>query len=99
VAPANLASFDGFFSRMPQAITAALLQAIAADGPGVAEDEVRAIKVPTLVIGHGRDEVHPLAYAEALAALIREPASPGSPPRPMTPPATLPISVTRSAPS
>jgi pimeloyl-ACP methyl ester carboxylesterase len=69
-APDNLASLNGFFSRKPQAVTGALLQKIASDGPGVSEDEVRAIRVPTLVIGHGRDEVHPLGHAEALGALI-----------------------------
>ena len=40
VAPDNLASLRGFFSREPQAITAALLQAIAADGPGVSEEDL-----------------------------------------------------------
>jgi pimeloyl-ACP methyl ester carboxylesterase len=70
IAPDNLASLTGFFAREPQAVTAALLQAIASDGPGVSEDEARAIAVPTLIIGHGRDAIHPLAHAEALAALI-----------------------------
>jgi pimeloyl-ACP methyl ester carboxylesterase len=69
-APDNLASLRGFFSRGPLAVTAALLQRISADGPGVSEAEARAIRVPTLVIGTGRDAVHPLALAEALAALI-----------------------------
>ncbi len=69
-APDNLASLLGFFARPPQAVTAALLRAIASDGPGIAEDAVRALAVPTLVIGHGRDAVHPLAYANDLAALI-----------------------------
>ena len=41
IAPDNLASLRGFFSREPQAITAALLQAIAADGPGVSEEDLR----------------------------------------------------------
>ena len=36
----------------------------------MAEDDIRRIAVPTLVIGHGRDLAHPLAHAEALAALI-----------------------------
>jgi pimeloyl-ACP methyl ester carboxylesterase len=69
-APDNLASLLGFFERKPQEITAALLTAIAADGPGVKPDEVRAIAVPTLVIGHGRDLAHPFEHAEALAGLI-----------------------------
>jgi pimeloyl-ACP methyl ester carboxylesterase len=37
VAPDNLASLRTFFSREPQATTAALLQSIASDGPGVSE--------------------------------------------------------------
>jgi len=69
-APDNLASLLGFFDRPAQAVTAALLQAIAADGPGVSEEQVRAVAVPTLIVGHGRDLVHPLAHARALATLI-----------------------------
>lgn len=69
-APDNLASLVGFFDRAPQPITAALLRAIAADGPGVSGPEVRAIAIPTLVIGHGDDFVHPLAHARSLAGLI-----------------------------
>jgi pimeloyl-ACP methyl ester carboxylesterase len=69
-APDNLASLEGFFSREPARITAALLQAIAADGPGIEEAELGAIRVPTLVIGHRRDVVHPLGFAEVLAARI-----------------------------
>ena len=57
-APDNLASLRGFFGR--PAAFGRLLQAIAADGPGVAEDDIRRIAVPTLVIGHGRDLAHPL---------------------------------------
>jgi pimeloyl-ACP methyl ester carboxylesterase len=71
-APDNLASLLGFFDRPAPATTAALLTAIAADGPGpgVDEAEVRRIAVPTLVIGHADDLVHPLAYARRLAATI-----------------------------
>jgi len=69
-APDNLASLLGFFDRSAPAVTAALLQAIAADGPGISEEQVRAIAVPTLIIGHGRDLVHPLAYARTFAMLI-----------------------------
>jgi pimeloyl-ACP methyl ester carboxylesterase len=69
-APDNLASLTGFFAREPQAITAALLTRIAADGPGVTRDQLAALRLPVLVIGHTQDEAHPLAYAEALAALI-----------------------------
>lgn len=69
-APDNLASLQGFFSRAEPVAFGGLLSAIAADGPGIAEEELRAIEVPTLVIGHGHDLAHPLAHAETLARLI-----------------------------
>lgn len=69
-APDNLASLNGFFSREPLRVTAALLQAIAADGPGVTEAQLREIAVPTLVLGTKQDVVHPLAHALTLASLI-----------------------------
>ena len=69
-APDNLASLIGFFAREPIAVTAALLQTISSDGPGVSPAELGMIRVPTLVISHGRDIVHPLDHAEALARLI-----------------------------
>jgi pimeloyl-ACP methyl ester carboxylesterase len=69
-APDNLASLRGFFSREPLAVTAALLTAISADGPRVVDDEVRALRLPTLVIAHDRDAIHPHAHAVALAGLI-----------------------------
>ena len=70
IAPDNLASLRGFFSREPQAITAALLQAIAADGPGVSEEDLRNLETPTLVIGHDIDYIHPFSYAATLSRLI-----------------------------
>jgi pimeloyl-ACP methyl ester carboxylesterase len=72
IAPDNLSTLEGFFARAPLAITAALLQRISADGPGVSDDEVRAIRVPTLILAHGRDTLHPLGLAESLASLIPE---------------------------
>jgi len=48
----------------------ALLQCIALDGPEVLSAEVRALTVPTLVIGHGADDIHPWSHAQALAALL-----------------------------
>jgi pimeloyl-ACP methyl ester carboxylesterase len=69
-APDNLASLRGFFSREPQATTAALLQAIAADGPGVSEEDLRNLEIPTLIIGHDIDYIHPLSYAAAISRLI-----------------------------
>jgi len=70
-APDNLASLTGFFARQPIKVTAALLTAISNDGPGVTEEEVRALQIPTLVIGHQKDLIHPLSHARALAELIR----------------------------
>ena len=69
-APDNLATLKGFFHRPDLVSTAALLKAIPADGPGVSLDEVKALRVPTLVIGHKRDVIHPLAHAHALAEAI-----------------------------
>jgi pimeloyl-ACP methyl ester carboxylesterase len=69
-APDNLASLLGFFDRPAATATAALLAAIAVDGPGVSEAEAQRIAVPTLVIGNRDDLVHPLAYARRLAATI-----------------------------
>jgi len=66
----NLASLLGFFDRPDAAEFAAVLKAIAADGPGVSEAEARRLSVPVLVIGHADDLVHPLSYAQWLAALI-----------------------------
>ncbi|WP_051329138.1 alpha/beta fold hydrolase [Geminicoccus roseus] len=69
-APDNLASLRGFFARAPQPVTAALLRQVSADGPGVPAAALAALGLPTLVLGHGRDEVHPFGHAVALAQLI-----------------------------
>ncbi|MDX0107676.1 alpha/beta fold hydrolase [Sinorhizobium meliloti] len=69
-APDNLASLTGFFAREPIEVTAALLTAVSKDGPGVTEADLARIAVPTLVIGHERDLVHPIAPARALAEKI-----------------------------
>ncbi|MCO6049194.1 alpha/beta hydrolase [Mesorhizobium sp. RP14(2022)] len=68
--PDNLQSLQGFFSREPLAVTANLLSAIAADGPGITEAELAALPIPTLVLGTEEDFIHPLDHAEKLAALI-----------------------------
>jgi pimeloyl-ACP methyl ester carboxylesterase len=70
VAPDNLASLMSFFDREPVAVTARLLTAIAADGPGVTEAALRRLTVPTLVIGTERDAVHPWSFAHTIADLI-----------------------------
>lgn len=69
-APDNLASLRGFFTRAPLSVTSALLTRISADEPGVSRQQIAALRIPTLVIGHERDVVHPLAMARELAALI-----------------------------
>jgi len=69
-APDNLATMRGLFDRAPQAVTAALLTRISIDGPGVGEDEVRALGIPVLVIGHRRDIIHPIEHARTLAGLL-----------------------------
>ena len=69
-APDNLASLLKFFSVPEPLATAQLLDRISADGPGVTLEQIRALKVPTLVIAHGFDAVHPLDYGRTIAAEI-----------------------------
>lgn len=68
--PDNLASLLGNFDKAEPAMISSLLAAIAADGPGVSEAEVRAIKVPTLIIGNAQDYIHPMSHAQWLAQRI-----------------------------
>ena len=70
--PDNLASLLNNFVKPDLTMTSKLLAAIATDGPRVTEDEVRAIKVPTLIIGNAQDYIHPMAHAEWLAARIAD---------------------------
>jgi pimeloyl-ACP methyl ester carboxylesterase len=69
-APDNLASLLKFFDRPDPATTSDLLGGIANDGPGVTRLQAASIRVPTLVIGHEIDYVHPVAYARELASII-----------------------------
>ena len=69
-APDNLASLLGFFQRKPRAVTAALLTRIALDGPGISGSELSALAMPTLVVGHDDDVIHPWSHAQRLAAVI-----------------------------
>lgn len=69
-APDNLASLKSFFTRAPQAETARLLTTISADGPGITEADLRALRLPTLICSTAQDAIHPAAHAQALAALI-----------------------------
>jgi pimeloyl-ACP methyl ester carboxylesterase len=70
MAPDNLASLKGFFSRVPQADTARLLTAISADGPGITAANLTALSLPALICATTEDAIHPAAHAEALARLI-----------------------------
>ena len=69
-APDNLASLLKFFSVPEPTATAQLLARISVDGPGVTLGQIRALRVPALVIAHGFDAVHPLDYGRAIAAEI-----------------------------
>jgi pimeloyl-ACP methyl ester carboxylesterase len=69
-APDNLASLLKFFDRPDPATTSDLLGGIANDDPGVTRLQAAAIGVPTLVIGHEIDYVHPVMYARELASVI-----------------------------
>ena len=69
-APDNLASLQTFFAREPIGVTAALLSSISRDGPGVTVAQVRALKIPTLIIATAKDYIHPLSYAHALHDMI-----------------------------
>jgi pimeloyl-ACP methyl ester carboxylesterase len=69
-APDNLASLLKFFDRPDSAIASQLLNAIAIDGPGISETDLRELRLPTLVIGNAIDWVHPLDHAIKLAAVI-----------------------------
>lgn len=66
-APDNLVSLLGFFERQPLTETATLLRNISADGPGISAADMRRISVPTLVVGHAKDAIHPLALSRQVA--------------------------------
>jgi pimeloyl-ACP methyl ester carboxylesterase len=69
-APDNLATLARFFERPNSQQFAKLLEAIAADGPGIGEADVRSIQVPTLILATELDWIHPLSHATTLAAMI-----------------------------
>ncbi len=70
LAPDNLASFNKLFDRTDLPTTAELLRRIAASGPDVTKAQVKAIKIPTLVLANKVDLVHPMSQAETLATTI-----------------------------
>ena len=69
-APDNLTSLTGFFARAPLPETASLLTTISADGPGITETDLHALRLPTLICATAEDHIHPLALAQHLHALI-----------------------------
>lgn len=88
-APDNLASLTGFFERTPQADTARLLTTISADGPGVTQAELEALRLPTLVCATTEDAIHPAAHAQSLARLIPQARLVDLPPKGRDKPAHL----------
>lgn len=70
VAPDNLNSLTSFFDRKPLAVTARLLTAISADGPGINASDLAKLRLPVLVCGTTEDDVHPVALARTMASLI-----------------------------
>ena len=66
----NAKSLVGYFARPRPETTTALLASIPKDGPGIARHQMAGIAIPALIIGNAEDHVHPLVYAEELAALI-----------------------------
>ena len=69
-APDNLASLMAFFDREPLAATAALLLAIAADGPGLTDLQLAGLRIPALICGTTEDAIHPIRHAQRVADLI-----------------------------
>lgn len=69
-APAAMDALRAFADRTPTAVTASLLCRLGGDGPGVSDDDLRRIAVPTLVVGRSDDPLHPLRHTERLARTI-----------------------------
>jgi pimeloyl-ACP methyl ester carboxylesterase len=70
VSPDNAASLLSFFSRRDEQSTIELLSRIPKDGPGLSQQVIASIDMPTLLIGNGEEYVHPLRYASQLKDLI-----------------------------
>ena len=68
--PAAAASLLGQLTRPRAAQNAGILRAFPSSSPTDSRDTWRAIKVPTLVIGHHDDPFHPYDIAEAHADTI-----------------------------
>jgi pimeloyl-ACP methyl ester carboxylesterase len=70
--PDNATSLLGQFDAPDLAMRADLLRAIALDGPGLSAADYASIGLPTLVLGHEQDAVHPLAMARDIATVVPE---------------------------
>lgn len=68
--PDNVKSLLGYFARPRPETTIALLARLPKDWPGVTPAQLKQLALPALIIGNGEDIVHPMAYAEELAAFI-----------------------------
>ncbi|MFK8033804.1 MAG: alpha/beta fold hydrolase [Hyphomicrobiales bacterium] len=70
LSPDNFNGLLAFFEREPKQIIGELLERISNDGPGVSEDDLARIDVPTLIVGTHDDVIHPMSYANQLGQLI-----------------------------
>lgn len=70
ISPDNFNGLLAFFEREPRQTISDLLNRIGNDGPGVTEDELAKINVPTLIVGTQDDVIHPMSYAVRLGQLI-----------------------------
>ncbi len=68
--PDNLPSLLKSFASDKRTETSGLIEAMSGSGPGIEASDLFALKIPTLVVGHALDAVHPLTMAETLAACI-----------------------------
>lgn len=68
--PDNLRSLQRLFDAPDPVATADLIETIARSGPGMEYWDLYRLRLPTLVVGHDLDAVHPLATAKVLADAI-----------------------------
>lgn len=87
--PDNLASLTGFFTREPVMQTAALLTALSRQPLGIADADLAAISIPTLICETAEDAIHPAALARSLASKIPQSCLVTLPPKGRDKPAHL----------
>ena len=87
--PDNFMTLMGFFDRDPLGVTARLLTAIPADGPGIAEADLASLNLPVLVCGTDEDAIHPMPLAQSLARTIPAARMVAVPPKGRNKPAHL----------